>query len=104
MSGFREHRIGPASRWLAAAVGLAAASYAAYVATAWLRYGKVTRRPDNDDQDVLLDQFMPAFDVAERHHVRIGAPAAVTFQAASDMYLERSGIVRAIFKAREWIM
>jgi hypothetical protein len=103
MSGFREHRIGTASRWLAAAVCLAAASYAAYVATAWLRYGKVTR-PDSDDQDVLLDQFMPAYDVAERHHVRIGAPAAVTFQAASDMYLERSTIVRAIFKAREWIM
>lgn len=104
MSGFREHRIGTAGRWLAAAVGLAAASYAAYVATAWFRYGKVTRRPDNDDRDVLLDQFMPAYDVAERHHVRIGAPAAVTFQVASDMYLERSAIVRTIFKAREWIM
>ncbi len=104
MSGFRDHRIGTASRWLAAAAGLAAASYTAYVATAWFRYGTVTRRPDNDDRDVLLDQFMPAYDVAERHHVRIGAPPAVTFQAARDMYLERSAIVRAIFKAREWIM
>ena len=103
MSGFREHRIGTAGRWLAAAVGLAAASYAAYVATAWFRYGKATR-PNNDDRDVLLDQFMPAYDVAERHHVSVDAPAAVTFQAASDMYLERSGIVRTIFKAREWIM
>ena len=59
MSGFREHRIVTAGRWLAAAVGLAAASYAVYVATAWLRYGKVTRLSD-DDQDALLDQFMPA--------------------------------------------
>src|SRR6476646_3271510 len=99
MSGLREHRIGTASRWLAAAVGLAAASYAAYVATAWFRYGKATR-PNNDDRDVLLDQFRPAYDGAERHHVRVDAPAAVTFQAASDMYLERSGIVRTIFKAR----
>jgi hypothetical protein len=104
----RWRKAGSAGRWLAAAVGLAAASYAAYVATAWFRYGKVTRRPDDveDDveQDALLDQFMPAYDVAERHHVRIGAPAAVTFQAASEMYLEQSTIVRAIFKAREWIM
>jgi len=103
VSGFRENRIGAAGRWLAAAVGLAAASYAVYVATAWFRYGKVTR-PSDDDQDALLDQFMPAYDVAERHHVRIGASAAITFQAASEMYLERSPIVRAIFKAREWVM
>jgi hypothetical protein len=47
---------------------------------------------------------MPAYDVAERHHVRIAAPAAVTFQAASEMYLEQCTIVRAIFKTREWIM
>jgi hypothetical protein len=93
-----------AGRWLAAVVGLAAASYAAYVATTWFRYGRVTRRSNDNDRDALLDQFMPAYDVAERHHVQIAAPAAVTFQAASEMYLEQSTIVRAVFKAREWIM
>lgn len=96
-------KAGSAGRWVAAAAGLAAASYAAYVATAWYRYGKAARRRDVS-QDALLDRFMPAYDVVERHHVRIAAPAAVTFQAASEMYLEQSAIVRAIFKAREWIM
>jgi hypothetical protein len=100
----RWQKAGSAGRWLAAGGGVAAASYMAYVATAWFRYGKVTRRPNDNDRDALLDQFMPAYDVAERHHVRIAAPAAVTFQAASEMYLEQSTIVRAIFKAREWIM
>jgi hypothetical protein len=104
MSGFQEHRIGTAGRWLATAAGLGAATYGAYVATTWFRYGQVTRRPGADDQDALLDRFIPAYEVAERHHVLIDAPADVTFRAAADMYLEQSAIVRAIFRAREWIM
>lgn len=91
-------------RWLAAGAGLAAASYAAYVAATWYRYGRVTRDVGADDRDALLDQFMPTYDVAERHHVRIAAPAEITFAAAAEMYLEQSPMVRAIFRAREWIM
>ena len=87
-----------------AAAGLAAASYAAYVATTWYRYGRVTREADRRRRDALLDQFMPTYDVAERHHVRIAAPAEITFKAATEMDLQQSPIVRAIFKAREWIM
>jgi hypothetical protein len=84
-------------------IGLAAASYAAYVAITWYRYG-VTRHVAAGDRDALLDRFMPIYEVAERHHIRVAAPAAVTFAAASEMYLEQSSIVRAIFRAREWIM
>ncbi len=98
------HQIGLAGRWLAAGAGLAAASYAGYVATTWYRYGCVTRPVDAEDKDALLDQFMPTYDVAERHHVRVAAPAEITFAAAAEMFLEQSPIVRAIFKAREWIM
>jgi hypothetical protein len=94
-------RIGTAGRWLAGGAGIAAASYAAYVATTWYRYG---RQRGGGAGDALLDRFMPAYDVAERHHILIDAPANVTFQAAADMYLEQSAIVRAIFRAREWIM
>ncbi len=47
---------------------------------------------------------MPTYDVAERHHVRVAAPAEVTLKAATEMDLQRSAIVRGIFKAREWIM
>jgi len=104
MSFTMRHRIGLAGRWLATAGGVAAASYAAYVATTWYRYGKATRQVNGDDRDPLLDRFMPTYDVAERHHVRIAAPAEITFEAASEMYLEQSPIVRGIFRAREWIM
>jgi hypothetical protein len=47
---------------------------------------------------------MPEFEVAERYKVRIDAPAEVTFSAATNMELDRSAGVRAIFKAREWIL
>ncbi len=97
-------RIGLAARWLAAGACLAAASYAAYATTTWYRYGRVTRRDGGDDQDALLHQFMPTYDVAERHHVDIAAPAAITFEAATKMHLQQPPIVRGIFKAREWIM
>ena len=40
----------------------------------------------------------------ERHQVRINAPADVTFEAATRMNLEQSPIIRAIFRAREWIL
>jgi hypothetical protein len=98
------HQIGLAGRWLTAGAGLAVASYAAYVATTWYRYGRVTGHAGAEDRDALLDQFMPMYEVAERHHVRIAAPAAITFAAATEMDLEQSPIVRAIFKVREWVM
>src|ERR1700694_1386520 len=98
------HKIGLAGRWLAAGAGLAATSYAAYVATTWYRYGRVTRHVDAADRDALFDQFMPTYEVAERHHIRIAAPAQITFEAATEMHLQQSPIVRGIFKAREWVM
>jgi hypothetical protein len=77
--------------------------YAAVVGTTWFRYGHVTS-PTPDEQDPLLDQFMPEYEVAERHHVRVAAPAAFTLSAAADMDLQQSRIVRAIFKARELVL
>jgi len=66
-----------AARAVAVAVGLAAGAYAAYVAVAWRRYGQV-RAVDPHLTDELLDEFMPAYDVVERHHIRVAAPAHVT--------------------------
>ena len=91
------------SRWLAAGIGLAAATYAAYVGITWYRYGQA-RPPSRDQQDSLLDRFMPAYEVVERHHVRIAAPAGVTLAAAREMDLLGSGVVRTIIKARETIL
>ena len=87
----------------AALIGAAAASYAAFVGSAWLRYGHASA-PAADEVDPLLDMFMPKYDVAERHNVGVGAPADVTFGALMDMDLEQSLLIRAIFKGRELLL
>ncbi len=69
----------------------------------WRRRGRVwcVRRPDVvslwrrgavrcGEQDPLLDRFMPSYDVAERHHVRVAAPSAVTLAAAREVKLQGS--------------
>jgi len=90
-------------RGSAAAVGLAVATYGAWVAFAWLRYGRpATSAPDQ--ADAMLDRVMPRYDIVERHHVRVAAPARVTFTAASELALMQSWPVRLIFRARERIM
>lgn len=88
-----------AARWLAAAAGLAAGGYAAYAVSAWLRYGRPRAQPDS-----LLDRFMPEYEVAERHSIRVEAPADVTLAAAGDLDLLGSPVVRAIIRARELLL
>jgi hypothetical protein len=90
-------------KWTGAAAGLAAAGYATYVAAAWLRYGHAApARPE--ERDALLDRFIPEYDVVERHHVRVAAPAEITLAAAADAELDQSALIRAIFKARELVL
>ncbi len=93
-----------AIRRLASGIGLGAAAYAAYVGVTGYRYGHARHRTRGEDADPLLDQFMPEYEVVERHHVRVAAPAEITFSAAIDADLQRSRIVRGIFKAREWAL
>ena len=90
----------------AACVGAAVGAYAAYVGTAWLRYGKVGPRgaPAADESDSLLDRFMPQYDVAERHHVHVAAPAPLVLATAAEMDLQEAPIIRAIFKTRELLL
>lgn len=89
---------------VAAGAGLALGVYAAYVAVTWYRYGSVNPAPARDNADPLLDRFMPTYEVAERHHVRVDAPAEITLAAARDQDLLQSGVVRAIFRGRELIL
>ena len=86
-----------------ALLGAAAASYAGFVGSTWLRYGHPSA-PAEDEADALLDVFMPKYDVAERHHVGVGAPAQVTFESLMDLDLEDSLLIRAIFKGREMLL
>jgi hypothetical protein len=93
----------PALRWLAAGSGLAAAAYATYAGFTWLRYGH-PRRPARDEIDRLLDQLLPAYEVVERHHLRVAARSDITLEAACEMDLWQSVIIRSIFKSREMIL
>jgi hypothetical protein len=94
---------GMKARYLCGGLGLAVAGYAVYAACAWLRYGR-PRPADPRERDVLLDQFLPDYEVAERHHVRVRASAAATLSAASQLDLRGSSLVRAIFDARARIL
>jgi len=92
------------ARWFVAGIGFAAASYGVYVALTWYRYGHRARATNPGDADSLLDRFIPAYEVVERHRVRIAAPAEATFSAACDMNLQQSPVIRAIFKGRQLIL
>jgi hypothetical protein len=90
-------------RFAAAGAGLAAGAYATWVATGWYRYGHVA--PGTPEQrDDLLDRFIPAYDVVERHHIRVKAPAPITLRAAKEQDLLQMPAIRAIFKMREVVL
>jgi hypothetical protein len=90
-------------RILAAGLVSAAAVYVAIVAVTWLRYGKPPA-PAAEERDLLLDTFLPEYDVAERHHVQVSAPADVTLTAATETDMQQSAVVRAIFRTRELLL
>ena len=92
-----------ALKWTAGALGVAAGAYASYVGVTWLRYGHPTPARD-DEVDPLLDQFMPTYDIVERHHVHVAAPADITLAVAREVDLQGSPVVRTIIRAREVIL
>ena len=96
-------RINTTLKWMASGLSLAAGAYAGYVGTTWLRYGRPAPARATE-LDPLLDRFMPVYDVVERHHIRVAAPADVTFSAACEIDMQQSPIIRAIFRAREVIL
>ena len=92
-----------AGNWLAGGIGLVAAGYAAYAAVTWYRYGSAV--PGHRDEiDPVLDQFMPEYEVAERHHILVMAPPEITLSAAADTDLQQSAVVRTIFRTREIVL
>jgi hypothetical protein len=99
----QERWMSTASRIVFTAMGLAAAAYAATAALTWARYGSPST-PADDGADPLLDEFMPAYEVVERHQVRVAAPAQTTLEAASEQDLLRSPVVRAVIKTRELVL
>lgn len=47
---------------------------------------------------------MPEYEATEHHHGRVTAPAALIFAAATDLEFTQSGVIRAIFKTREFVL
>jgi hypothetical protein len=88
-----------AAKVLGASFGAGALGYAAYVAAAWHAYGRMSADGSRAAGD-LLDEFMPHFEISERHAVVVAAPAEVTFAAARAMDVNRAPLVRAIFALR----
>lgn len=88
---------------VATGAGVALGAYGAYAAVTWYRYGRILQ-VDRDERDGLLDRLIPAYEVVERHHIRVAAPAAVTLAAACEQDLLELPLVRAIFKAREIVL
>ena len=88
-------------RVLGGAAAAAGLGWAGYAALAWSRYGKPVAHPKTESP---LDPFMPAFEVRELHETRVAAPADVTYASALALDLERSPLVRSIFRGRELLM
>jgi hypothetical protein len=92
------HRIPARARLVAGGLGAAAAAYLAHAGWTWLRFGMVAS-PAADDAEPLLDVFMPDYDVVERHHEPVNAPAAITLTAASEADLQ-SPVAATLFAVR----
>lgn len=89
---------------IAGGAAAAAAAYGAYAGLAWLRYGHASAPRTREEEDGLLDRFMPLYDIVERHHVDVHAPADVAFATACSFDLLTTPLANAIFKARELVM
>lgn len=69
-----------------------------YLARNWCNYGKVSA---TGTPDPLLDRFMPTYEVREYHEIRVAAPVEIAYAAARAMDINRSPVVRGIFRARQ---
>lgn len=99
----RNSRVHIALKWTAGALGMLTGAYASYVGVTWVRYGHPAPA-SADNADPLLDRFMPVYEIAERHHIHVAAPADITFAAACQQDLMALPVVRAIFNAREVVL
>jgi hypothetical protein len=97
-------RIQSTGRFLATVAGISAASYLGYVAYSFLSYGKARHALKSEQTQSLLNRLMPTYEVMEKREVGIRAPAEKAFTAACVVDLQRSAIIRSIFKARELLL
>ena len=88
---------------LVALVLAAALAYGIYFVSTWSSYGTVEVDPSTPNS-ALLDRFLPQYEVAERHEIRVHAPVSITYEIGKQADPNRSPWVRAIFQARQSLM
>jgi hypothetical protein len=94
------------NRWVktaAAVVAATAGGYGGWAMVAYARYGRTPRRRTSE-HDALLDQFLPEYDVYERHSIVVNATPEATLVAARNQDLFDAPLVNAIFTVRGWAM
>src|SRR4051794_29414193 len=96
--GRRAQRI---ARWAIAPVGAFALGWLVWAAVSWARYDRGARTASDSD---AVRRFMPDHEVDELFQTRIRAPASITISVAESMSLDASPIIRAIFRAREFLL
>ena len=101
MEGDMRTRSRRAWRIVGGGVGAVALIALGQAAATWLRYGRVAR---TSSAPGLLDRFLPTYEIRERHETHVAAPVELTNRAARAMDLDRSSVVRAIFRGRELLM
>jgi hypothetical protein len=86
------------ARWAGAVAGAGIASFGAYTALIWARYGRA--HPGRHPVDELLDGFLPNPEVDEYHCIRVHAPAAITYATAKNTDLMAAPAIKGIFWLR----
>lgn len=92
-----------AARYIVGGAGLAAVSYALCAGLAWCGYGRTSLPKSREEEDALLDRFMPVYEAVQRHSRRMAAPTEVVL-AACELDLSQSMIAQSLFKTRAWFM
>ena len=80
-----------AGRLLAIGTGLTAASYAFCAGMTCYRHGRLARPRNPQEEDALLDRFMPVYEAAERHHCRVAAPQGLHWRENQSPLQEEGG-------------
>jgi hypothetical protein len=74
--------------------------YAGFAALTWYRYGSSGNPAGSEPGDLLIDRFMPVYEVEEWHQTSVDAPANVTLAAARELDVQASPVNQAIIIAR----
>ncbi len=86
------------ARMVGGSAGAIALLGVGYLAKNWYGYGKVSTKGVPDS---LLDRFMPTYEVREYHEIRVAARLDVAYDAVRAMDVNRSPLVKGIFRARQ---